>query len=76
MIFKKYSSEQLARLIGSAFIILGFFGFNSEVDAQALTGAINAIYINGALIIGFLTNVYGWLRRHSKGDVTIGGFRK
>jgi len=72
---KNYSTEQATRIIGSAFIIFGFFGFAPEISAESLSTSIGDVLLGVSLIVVFAVNVYGYFRRYFKGDVTLGGFR-
>jgi len=71
-----YSKEQLARIVGGAFAVFALVKFNSSVDAETLTNAVDAIYVNGGIVIAFIMDIVGYIRRYRKGDVTLGGFRK
>lgn len=71
-----YSKEQLARIVSALFIILGFLQINTGTDAEGLTNAIDALIVNGVLIISFAVDLYGYVRRFKKGDVTVVGRKK
>lgn len=70
---QNYSKEQLARIIGVAVIVLGFFGYNS-VDAGGVIESVDAIIVNSVLLFGVAVDIYGYFRRYLvKKDVTVSG---
>ena len=71
----KYSVEQLTRIISAVFLVLGLFGFKSEVSIEDLVTSLNGIVIGGSLVIGLVANIVGYFRRYFKGDVNIFGGR-
>ena len=73
--FKKYSSEQIARIVSIIFVVLALFGYKSEASEEQVVSSIDGIVIGLGLIISLGMDVFGYFRRWFKGDVTIGGRR-
>ena len=72
---KNYSSEQVARMISAGFMVLGLFGYNTQVSADQVSSAVEAIVVNSVLLVSLGMDIVGYVRRYFKGDVTLGGRR-
>ena len=68
--FSNYSSEQFTRILSAVFIILGFFGYKAGVSAEQVVNAFETIFVNGAFLVAFVADLYGYFKRYKKGDVT------
>lgn len=64
-----YSTEQLAKIVQVAFYLLAFTGIKFDIPQEQLVEVI------GALIF-VASTIYLWIKRYSRGDLTILGGRK
>ena len=74
--FANYSSEQFARIVSAGVLILGLFGVKFSVDKTQIVQAGDALVLALPIIAALAMDLFGYVKRISKGDVTIGGFRK
>ena len=72
---KNYSSEQLARIISAIVLIMGLLGYHPSVSEGQIVSSIDTLIVSGIFLIGLIVDVFGYFKRWSKGDVTIGGRR-
>lgn len=68
--FEKYSSEQTAHIVAFASLVsLLARAMGYEIAQNDLVALITALFGAGAI-------VYAYYKRYSRGDLSVGGFRK
>jgi len=73
--FKNYSREQFLRIISALFMIGTLFGVNTMEYGLSEEGVADAM-VTIIAVISLIVDGVGFLIRATKGDVTLGGFRK
>ena len=73
--FEKFSREQSLRVTGFVTIVDVLFGV--DLQSKGLDeGSLADFLVTGALVVGLVVEVVGWLIRKAKGDVNVVGVRK
>lgn len=62
-----YSTEQIAHISVVIGFILGFFKI--KIGTDEITSFLSALFIVGG-------SLYGWIKRYSRGDITLGGWKR
>jgi uncharacterized membrane protein len=73
--FENISREQLLRIVSALFMLGAIFGVNT-MDIGVSEEQVADSLVTLIAAVGIVSDVIGYFLRWSKGDVTLGGFRK